>query len=194
MHQPPDQSARIGGIFFTASRTFTASTWCSHSSGSLSPLLFGLSAARARFDSLIPSRIADLMIRYSTHAENMKPASDIAVNKITTRASSLPSSCIDSPSSVVLAPSQVLDQEYAEARLSPPTSVTAGDPAMAARPPVRSGGTHHPHNVGCWLDIRYFLRDLPRLSNRQRGHSEVLFLIQLTLLLVALWAFGGLME
>lgn len=52
-----------------------------------------------------------------------------------------------------LAVSEVLDAEYIEAVLSPPLADQPVDQALAARPPVRVGGT----NYLMWLHVRLFL-------------------------------------
>lgn len=50
--------------------------------------------------------------------------------------------------------SEVLDAELVEAsRVSPPPADQAGAQALAARPPVRVGGT----NYLSWLHVRLFL-------------------------------------
>lgn len=164
MHQSPSQSARIGGIFFAASRTFIASVWCSHASGSLGPLLLGLSAARPRFDSLIPSRMAYLITRYSTHMTIANPITS-KIRTFTIAMLSSISSCLKS--------STVPPWVDEPVSLSPSTSVNAGDLAVAARPPVRSRGTSY-------------------CARKQSGYSEVVFQIQLVCVLVIIWALGEL--
>lgn len=52
--------------------------------------------------------------------------------------------------------SELLDAEFVEAsRVSPPPADQAGDQALAARPPVRVGGT----NYLPWLHVRLFLEN-----------------------------------
>lgn len=58
--------------------------------------------------------------------------------------------------------SEVLDAEYVEAtRVSPLPADQAGVQALAARPPVRVGGT----NYLSWLHVRLFL------DNQSRGEA-----------------------
>src|SRR3990167_8682812 len=138
------RSARIGGIFVVSSRAFAALTCRPQVSAIL--------------DSLIPSRMADLITRYRTHIEKMKPARDIAPHQITSRTSSRSKSIFDSSSSVV-APSQVLGGEYAESCFCPPAGCESPGSVVTAPPGVvQSRGT--PNRLA-WLHVRLFLESGP---------------------------------
>lgn len=160
MHQSPSQSARIGGIFFAASRTFIASVWCSHASGSLGPLLLGLSAARPRFDSLIPSRMAYLITRYSTHMAMAKPIAS-KIRTCTIALLSSISSCLKS-STVPPAVDQRVSVSRSSSLFRQSRALATPVRAVAAPTVVRSWtGTqtclHAQSNHIAWLHVAHHL-------------------------------------